>query len=42
MNDKNKGKRDVLIFPEFENISEIEKIRKQYDKLYGILPPHII
>ena len=41
MNDKNKGKRDILIFPEFENISEIEKIRKQYDKLYGILPPHI-
>ena len=41
MNYINKGKRDILIFPKFENISEIEKVRKKYDELYGILPPHI-
>ena len=37
----NKGKRDILIFPQFENINKLENIRKQYDELYGILPPHI-
>ncbi len=41
MNYVNKGKRDILIFPKFENILEIEKIREKYDELYGILPPHI-
>ena len=37
----NKGKRDILIFPQFANIEKIENIRKQYDELYKILPPHI-
>lgn len=37
----NKGKRDILIFPQFNNIEKIENIRKQYDELYKILPPHI-
>lgn len=37
----NKGKRDILIFPQFTNIEKIENIRKQYDELYKILPPHI-
>ena len=37
----NKGKRDILIFPQFNNIEKIENIRKQYDELYEILPPHI-
>ncbi len=41
MNYINKGKRDILIFPKFENVLEIEKIREKYDELYGILPPHI-
>ena len=37
----NKGKRDILIFPQFTNIEKIENIRKQYDELYKILLPHI-
>lgn len=37
----NKGKRDILIFPQFTNIEKIENIRKQYDELYKILSPHI-
>lgn len=41
MNYINKGKRDILIFPQFTNIEKIENIRKQYDELYKILPPHI-
>jgi len=28
----NRGKRDILIFPQFDNIDEIEKIRKQYNE----------
>ena len=41
MNYINKGKRDILIFPKFDNIEEIQKIRKKYDELYSIIPPHI-
>lgn len=41
MNYINKGKRDILIFPEFDNIDEIQKIRKKYDELYNKIPPHI-
>lgn len=41
MNYINKGKRDILILPKFENLDELEIIRKEYDELYGILPPHI-
>lgn len=41
MNYINKGRRDILIFPRFKNITEIERIRKKYDELYEIIPPHI-
>lgn len=37
----NKGKRDILIFPEFNNIDLIENIRKKYDPLYSLVKPHI-
>lgn len=37
----NKGKRDILILPEFYNINEIQKIRKKYDELYDKIMPHI-
>lgn len=41
MNYINKGKRDILIFPNFENINKIQEIRKQYDELAEIIMPHI-
>ena len=41
MNYINKGRRDILIFPRFENIEKIQRIRKKYDELYEIIPPHI-
>ena len=41
MNYINKGKRDILIIPDFEEIEEIQEIRKKYDELYKIIPPHI-
>lgn len=41
MNYINKGKREVLLFPEFSNIDKIEKVRKRYDELYGLIKPHI-
>lgn len=41
MNYINKGKRDILIFPQFSNIEKIQNIRKKYDELADILPPHI-
>ena len=41
MNYINKGRRDVLIIPDFEEIEEIQEIRKKYDELYKIIPPHI-
>lgn len=31
----------VLIFPRLKNIDEIERIREQYDPLYGKTAPHI-
>ena len=34
-------KRDILIFPKFNNIELIQSIRKKYDRLYNIIPPHI-
>lgn len=34
-------KRDILIFPKFNNIELIQNIRKKYDRLYNIIPPHI-
>jgi len=33
--------RDILLFPKFNNIDIIEKIRKECDELYGIIGPHI-
>ena len=33
MNYINKGKRDILIFPKFENVLEIEKIREQIQNI---------
>lgn len=41
MNYINKGKRDVIIIPEFGNVQILETIREKYDELYGIIPPHI-
>lgn len=41
MNYINKGKRDVIILPEFSNVQILESIRETYDELYGIIPPHI-
>ena len=37
----NKGKRDILIFPKFDNIELIKNIRKKYDPLYSLIMPHI-
>jgi 2'-5' RNA ligase len=34
-------KRSVMIFPEFENIEEIEEIRRKYDPLAKHVKPHI-
>jgi len=41
MNYINSGKRDILIFPKFNNIERIQEIRKKYDELYNIIMPHI-
>ncbi len=41
MNYINKGKRDIIIFPQFDNIDKIQNIRNRYDELSQILPPHI-
>lgn len=37
----NIGKRDILIFPKFENINLIQSIREKYDKLANLVEPHI-
>lgn len=37
----NIGKRDILIFPKFDNIELIQKIRRNYDKLADLVEPHI-
>ena len=41
MNYINKGKRDILIFPKFENVEKIQNVRKKYDELYDLIEPHI-
>lgn len=41
MNYINKGKRDILIFPKFNNINIIQNIRYKYDELAHIIHPHI-
>lgn len=37
----NKGKRDILIFPKFENINKIQELRNKYDPLANLIAPHI-
>ena len=37
----NIGKRDILIFPEFDNINIIDDIRNKYDRLAKLVKPHI-
>lgn len=37
----NIGKRDILIFPKFNNIDKIQEVRNKYDKLANLIPPHI-
>lgn len=41
MNYINKGKRDILIFPKFNNINKIQNIREKYDELFNVIMPHI-
>lgn len=33
--------RTIMIFPEFENMEVIDKIREQYDPLAKLVRPHI-
>lgn len=37
----NKGKRDILIFPKFDNMNLIQELRSKYDRLYNLVEPHI-
>lgn len=37
----NINKRSVIIFPKFKNIKTIQEVRKRYDRLYGMIEPHI-
>ena len=37
----NKGKRDILIFPNFKNINKIQELRNKYDPLANLIAPHI-
>ena len=37
----NKGKRDILIFPKFNNLNLIQEIRNKYDRLASLVEPHI-
>ena len=41
MNYINKGKRDILIIPKFNNCNKIQNIREKYDELFNIIVPHI-
>ena len=41
MNYINKGKRDILIIPKFNNINKIQNIRAKYDELFEKIMPHI-
>lgn len=41
MNYINKGKRDILIIPKFDNINKIQEIREKYDELFDKIVPHI-
>ena len=35
------GKRDILIFPKFNNMKIIDEIRNKYDRLSDLVAPHI-
>jgi len=35
------SKRTVMIFPAFENMHIIERLRKKYDPLCNLVQPHI-
>ena len=37
----NIGKRDILIFPKFDNIDIINQVRNKYDRLANLVNPHI-
>ena len=37
----NIGKRDILIFPKFNNMDIIDDIRNKYDRLANLVKPHI-
>ena len=37
----NIGKRDILIFPKFNNMNIINDIRNKYDRLANLVKPHI-
>ena len=37
----NIGKRDILIFPKFNNMKIIDEIRNKYDRLSDLVAPHI-
>ena len=37
----NKGKRDILIFPKFNNMNLIQEVRNKYDRLSNLVAPHI-
>lgn len=37
----NIGKRDILIFPKFDNMDIIDEIRNKYDRLSDLVAPHI-
>jgi hypothetical protein len=37
----NIGKRDILIFPKFDNIDIINEVRNKYDRLANLVNPHI-
>ena len=37
----NIGKRDILIFPKFNNMDIINNIRNKYDRLANLINPHI-
>ena len=37
----NIGKRDILIFPKFDNMDKLQEIRQKYDRLADKVSPHI-
>lgn len=39
--EENMGLRTIMVFPEFENMDVIQRIRKEYDPLANLVQPHI-